>query len=149
MSVTLGPEETLVAEIQIPASPLVKSRFTLTNRRLVARTRRTFLGLFAVGTAETTYPLGNVASVAVETQFRLGLLLLALLLVIVGVVGLAHAWGLIPLLLGLWCGLLSFPAALAVTNNAGQKIAHPVWINGRAAAQAFVNQINAVIAGRG
>jgi hypothetical protein len=148
MSVPLNPDETLIAEVLLPASPFAKSRFVLTNKRLIVHARRTFLGLFALGTSDTTYPLANVASVALATQFRLGLFLLALLGLILGVVGLAHGWGLVLLLLGLWFGVLSFGAGIAVTNNAGQRITHGVWFYGRSAAQAFVQQINAAIAAR-
>jgi hypothetical protein len=147
-SLTLAPDEAHVADILIPASLTSRSHYVLTTKRLVVQARRTFLGLFALGTTEATYPLVNIASVAYQTRFSVGWALAAVLFLLVGLLTLAHGFGILLVLLGAWFGVLSFGGALAVTNTAGQTIRHPVWINGRAAAQAFAGQITATIAAR-
>jgi hypothetical protein len=146
--VKLGQNESVVTTIKIPATPFTKSEYQLTSKRLIAETRGAFFGLIPTSKSTQTYPLKNVAGVELNTKVKLFTMFMGVLFIGAGVMGLKDFGGiaLLWMLGGLLMMVAAFPGFLVISNNAGQKMRHVVWITGRGAAHEFVQTINQQIA---
>jgi hypothetical protein len=141
----LGPEERLVRSDEIAVSIILfflKIKVAVTNSRVVGEWPNTFLGLIPVGSNSVTYPLTNVASVAVSSKVSVGSLVLGVILCLIGLQG---SGGVFLLIVGILFLLNAFPASFVITNNAGQKIGHRMAVFEKGKAQALANEINTLI----
>lgn len=142
----LGTDEKIVRSEEMAVSLVLfflKTKVAVTNNRLVGQWPSTFLGLVPVGSNSSTYPLTNVASVAVGTGIAVWSLIIGFILLSIGLSD-GNAW--LLAVIGICLVANAFPASFEVTNNAGQKIGHHVAIFEKGKAQAFANEINTAIA---
>ncbi len=141
----LGPEERVVRSEELALSLILfflKIKVAVTNSRIVGRWPNTFLGLIPVGSNSVTYPLTNIASVAVSTKVSIWGLIFGALFVLVG---LQDTRAFLLLVIGLLLILSAFPASFEVTDTAGQKIGHRMAIFEKSKSQALANEINTLI----
>lgn len=148
MDSTLATGEQLVAQVHLRTTILSKASYRLTNKRLVASKTKTFLGLFPIGSSESTYPLGNISSVAIGTHFKFSSFLVGSILALLGVATLAKGIGIIVFIIGVAVLVGSLRGAFIIGNNAGQSMSHMIYFTARGEAKQFVEQVNSVIANR-
>lgn len=149
MSNPLPSSEEVIAQVNLRTTLFSKASYKLTSKRLVAHKTRSFLGLFSIGSSESTYPLNNIASISIGTRFRFLSFLFALLLAIVGIATIAHGYGIVLLIIGVLAIFGSFQGAFVIGNNAGQSMSHMIYFTARAEAKSFVEQVNNAIASKG
>lgn len=140
--------EQLIAEVKLQTTLFSKASYRLTSKRLVATKTRSFLGLFPIGSSESTYPLNNIASISIGTRFRFGTFIVGLILLLLGLGSIAHGVGIVLLIIGILAMIGAFQGAFLIGNNAGQAMSHLIYFTARKQASEFVQQVNNAIASR-
>jgi hypothetical protein len=147
MNIALGKDEEKSVSEKFTTNLVLswlKTDFSLTNKRLVGFQPNTLLGVFPLGKSEVTYPLKNIASVGVSTEFHLKRFILGIILVLVGLgmFGDSFLGGLILLAIGALPLLNSFTSTMVITNNGGQTVGIEISILEKDKVQQFVNKVN-------
>jgi len=151
MSATLGKDEEIKREDTFTANLILcwlKAKFTLTNKRVTGSSPNTFLGIIPLGSDQVAQPLKTIASVSSSSQFYFKRLLLGIILAAVGffMLGSSIIIGSVLIVLGLINIVNCYTAAFVITNNAGQDLWYEMSIREASKVQAFVNEVNTVIA---
>ncbi|WP_188206904.1 hypothetical protein [Alkalibacillus aidingensis] len=150
MNIALGKDEEVTSKGNFITNLVLawlKTDFSLTNKRFIGFQPNTLLGVFPLGKKEISYPLKNIASVGVSTQFHLKRFILGLILVFIGLAmfGDSFLGGLILLAVGILPLLNSFTTTMGVTNNAGQVVNIEMSILEKDKVQQFINEVNIAI----
>lgn len=151
MSIVLSKDEQIVDTQEFTTNLIlswIKTKFSLTSKRIVGSEPNTLFGAIPLGSKEITYPLKSIAGVGVSTKFHFKRLLLGLFLVFTGFGFLGDSFlvGLILLLLGALPLLNSYTSTLSITNNAGQSHNIEMSILEKDKVQDFVQKTNNSIA---
>lgn len=150
MSLVMGKNES-ISKSQSFTTNLVlawlKMDLSLTNKRVVGYQPNTLFGVIPLGRNEVSYPLKNIASVAVSTKLHIGRLLVGLILVYFSLLlfGDSFFGGLILLLIGLLPLLNCFTSKMVIINNAGHPVIMEISILEKDKLQNFVNDVNVAI----
>ena len=120
----------------------IKSKFTLTNKRLVADVPNLTL-FIPVGSNNVTYPLKNISGVALNTRFKILMFLFGCFL---GLAAIGGAPTLICIFISFLLIVNAFQTEIVITNSAGHNMPYPVNALNKKEAQDFINQVNNTIA---
>ena len=143
----LGSGESVQKEYEFSYSLIlffVKSRFWLTNKRLIARKPNVLL-FIPIGQDEVTYPLRSIAGIKTRTEFKFLLLCVGVILLLVGFSAI-RSFGFPLLLLGVANIISAFQTVIAVGSTGGGVVAysHVPWEGTEA--KKMINELNQLIA---
>ena len=119
----------------------LRTKFLLTNRRLVVEAPNVILGIIPAGSQVTTFPINQIASVGVGTAPNKAALVIGVILLF-GIFG-GDLSGLISLLIGIVILVTAFSGAFRISNTAGEKISFGV--RDKDQAKIFANQVTQVV----
>lgn len=143
--VTLAPGEQILGGGEFRVSNLLffmHWRMVVTSKRIIGRVPNTILAIIPLGFNQVSYPLPNVAGVAVGRSYSaLAFLVGALMVLAFGSRG-----NIVGVLIGAAIFVAAFRNNIQITNSGGDKIRHGVSFLDRAAAESFVHTVNTVIA---
>jgi hypothetical protein len=146
--VSLAPGEQVLGSGRFSVSNVlffIHWQLVITNRRIVGRVPNTILAVIPLGFNQVSYPLPNVAGVAVRRAYSAGVFLFGVLFVLFGISPQASS-PVGAIVIGLLLIVAAFRNSIQVTNSGGDKIRHSVSFMDRAAAETFVQQVNTAIA---
>lgn len=122
----------------------IKTRFTLTNKRLIGDIPNVFL-VIPLGNNNVTYPLNSIANVKIGNGFKPIRFFIGLALIGFGITNLS-AGNLIVLVLGALMVVSSYYMTVIIQTAAGSLIYHQIAPHERAKGQQLVNDLNLAIA---
>jgi membrane-bound ClpP family serine protease len=124
----------------------------VTNRRVMGRIPNTTLhGTIPLGFNQFSYPLANVAGVGFGRAYSVAAFLIGAILILAGLANFSSpggtaGGGLVLLILGILGILAAFKNYVQIMNSGGGNTDHLVSFLDRAAAEAFIQQVNTIIA---
>jgi hypothetical protein len=143
--VALAPGEQVLGTGRFSVSNLlffIHWTMFVTNKRIIGRVPNTILAIIPLGFSQVSYPLANVAGVAVRRAYSALAFVLGILFVLGGISGRSP----IAIFIGVVLLLAAFRNNIQITNSGGDRIRHAVSFLDRAAAEAFVQEVNTAIA---
>jgi len=155
LDISLGQDERVYREYEFSRSFIfsllkLKSHFWLTNKRLIVSTPNTFLLVIPTGKNTHTYPLRNIASIHIQTEFDFIYLLVGVLLVLLSIPFIFFCIGLLfglPFLLyGINYMERAFQTTIAITSSSGGVMTYPCSRKEAMNAKRMVNELNQLIA---
>jgi hypothetical protein len=122
MNISLIKDENALNEVDLRRSyiPFIpKSKFALTNKRILAEFINVLLWIIPIGKNEVTYPLNQVAGVRIDTKFNIKAFILGIVLIVLGIASLKFIIGIVPIVLGVLAILSSFETLIVIQSAAG------------------------------
>ena len=122
MSKTFTADEQLVKEAAFTTNLVLfwlKTDFSLTSKRILGSVPNTLMGIIPLGKREFTYPLKNIAGVAISSKFHFLRFIIGLFLVSYGTRYIIEG-GIFVIILGLLALLNSYMTVFSISNSAGQ-----------------------------
>lgn len=120
----------------------LKSELGVSSTRLESTAPNTLLGLIPLGANRQTFPIPNIASVNVNTQFSIWRFIWGLVWFFVGIATLKNGIGVVLLLLGLSMLANAMSASLNIVNNGGGVTEVTVSILEKGKLEQFSQEIN-------
>ena len=145
MNIKLSKDEELLNSVKLTTNLLLawlKTDFSLTNKRIISTKPNTVLGLFPLGKDEISYPLQNIASVAVSTKFHLSKFIFGFLFLIITLNLGYQLTAFICFAISLVLLFNSFTSKMIVVNNAGQLVHVEISILEKSKVDYFVSSLN-------
>jgi len=165
MDISLIKDENILNEVELRKSyiPFIpKSKFALTNKRVLGEYINVLLWIIPIGKNLVTYPLNQVSGVRIDTKFELKEFIVGLIVAFVGfsILGSGFAgFSFITLMLFIIIGIIiialgiigiigSFKALLVIQSSAGAAMPLQVIKSDKNKAMEFVNSVNNALAER-
>lgn len=143
LNVNLSSDENVLSEYEFARSLVlffVKSKFALTNKRLLAKIPNVFLLVFPFGSDDVTYPLSGIVNVKLSTKLKFITLFLGVVFILVG---LSNLHNILFLLIGVFLLVLSYEVVVLIQTSAGSGlISMPISPFEKANAQKLVDELN-------
>lgn len=149
MSISLTDNEQLITSEAFTTNQAlfwIKTKMSLTSKRVVGSIPNTILGLIPLGRNELTFPLKNISGVFINTKLHLLRLLVGLFFITFIFKGLSFG-NFVGTIFGLILLLNSFTTKINITNNANQSSLVELSFVDKGKAKDFVEKINNTIAG--
>jgi len=164
MDISLIKDENILNEVELRKSyiPFIpKSKFALTNKRVLGEYINVLLWIIPIGKNLVTYPLNQVSGVRIDTKFELKEFIIGLIVTFVGFIFLGSGFtgfsfitlmfiiiGIIIIALGIIGIIGSFKALLVIQSSAGAAMPLQVIKADKNKAMEFVNSVNNALAER-
>ncbi|MGJ3251893.1 MAG: hypothetical protein ACFE0J_12280 [Elainellaceae cyanobacterium] len=150
VNVPMGKDEKVLGECVLSYSILlffIKSKFYLTNKRLIATIPNVILFIIPLGENTATYTLRNVSAITTVIKFKFFSLVLASIILLVGFSLLSQSpVGIVLLLIGVVMAIESFVTQIRLQSAGNAGVSYRVAVWEKAKAQQFSNQVNQALA---
>lgn len=147
LDIVLGKDESIIRHDAFTTNLILfwlKSNFELTNRRVAGESPNTLFGIIPLGKLEISQPLQNITSVACNTKFHIGRLIIGLFFVLM-FLGAQNAATFILLLFGFVFLANSYTSRIAIASNNMSAQSFEISILEKAKVENFVTNINTVL----
>lgn len=144
----LGADEHIIAEETFTPEIgyfWLKSKYKLTNKRIISSAPNSFLGVIPSGRRERSLPLNNISSVMTSYEFQFGRFIIGWFSITMGLLTARYLIGWSIFLVGLKYAFSPYHTFFGVVNNAGQLTTHRISNLEKKKAQSFATEINKVI----
>ncbi len=151
MNTSLIKDENISNEVDLRRSyiPFIpKSKFVLTNKRILAEFVNVLLWIIPIGKNEVTYPLNQISGVRIDTKFSFKEVMIGIIVIILGILTLKYIVGIVVIALGAISILSSFQTFIVIQSTAGSAVSQQLIKADRNKATEFINNVNNTLAER-
>ena len=151
MNTSLIKDENVLNEVDLRKSylPFIpKSKFALTNKRILGKFVNVLLWIIPTGKNEVTYPLNQVAGIRIDTKFNIIEFIIGIVVIPIGIATLKDIFGIIIIALGVLAILNSFETFIVIQSSAGSAVSQRLIKADRNKAIEFINNVNNTLAER-